>query len=332
MGHPSVLGRRWSVALRPLFAATVLGCSPASSDGAAAAGNGSADAAMGDPNLLVGTFQVRLTGPTAATPGTTSVVGKIYDGASLSEIVWEDASKDGDCKLLTPRVPFCSTPCGGGAACVENDTCKPYPIAHSAGLANMTGLEVAGDGLTFTMAPVVNNYQPPAGVTLVYPPFKEGDEVSVSTSGDYYRAFSIKATAIAPLQLTSSDIPLAANLPVKLTWTPPATADASRIRVKLDISHHGGTRGKIECDTADDGSLEVSAGLVSKLLALGVAGFPTVIVTREAKGSVTIAPGRVDLLVSSDVERAVSIAGLTSCTEDTQCATGQTCQSDLSCK
>jgi hypothetical protein len=88
----------------------------------------------------------------------------------------------------------------------------------------------------------------------------------------------------------------------------------------------------IECDTEDTGSLEISAALVTKLLDLGVAGFPTVIVTREAVGSVTIAPGRVDLIVSSVVEHAVQVSGLTSCSADTDCPSGQTCQSDLTCK
>jgi hypothetical protein len=67
-------------------------------------------------------------------------------------------------------------------------------------------------------------------------------------------------------------------------------------------------------------------------LNLGVAGFPTVVVTRSATGSTTIAPGRVDLVVSSTIERSVEIAGLTSCTADTDCQPGQTCQSDLTCK
>jgi hypothetical protein len=297
-----------------------------------------ADAAAGDPNVLAGTFQVRLVAPiaasgtTAATPGTTSVVGKIYDGAALSEIVWEEAQKDGDCTLLTPRVPFCNTPCGGSAACVENDTCKPYPLAHSAGQVSVSGLAAEGGGTTFTMSPVVNNYQPPAGVTLLYPPFAEGADVRVDAAGDYYRALTLTAKGIAPLLLTSENIPVTTGQPVKITWTPPSQSGSTIIRARLDISHHGGTRGKVECETADSGSLEISAPLVTKLLGLGVAGYPTIIVTRESKGSTTIAPGRVDLLVTSDVERAVTIAGLTSCTETTDCASGQTCQSDLTCK
>jgi len=76
----------------------------------------------------------------------------------------------------------------------------------------------------------------------------------------------------------------------------------------------------------------VSAALVSKLLSLGVAGFPTVKVTRQAIGATTISAGRVELVVSSLVEQGVSIDGLNSCTDSVQCPQGQTCQSDLTCK
>jgi hypothetical protein len=34
------------------------------------------------------------------------------------------------------------------------------------------------------MTPVANNYQPPAGVSLVYPGLDEGETVSFKASGD----------------------------------------------------------------------------------------------------------------------------------------------------
>ena len=77
---------------------------------------------------------------------------------------------------------------------------------------------------------------------------------------------------------------------------------------------------------------KIPAALVTKLLSLGVAGFPTVVVTRQWIGSTTIAPGRVDLVISSSLERTVTIDGLVSCTDTVDCPDGQTCQSDLTCK
>ena len=83
---------------------------------------------------------------------------------------------------------------------------------------------------------------------------------------------------------------------------------------------------------SDSGSLELDGALITELLDLGVAGFPSIIVTRRAVGSAAIAAGRVDLVLSSKVEHFVDIAGLTSCSADSDCPDGQTCQDDLTCK
>ncbi|AGP33985.1 hypothetical protein [Sorangium cellulosum] len=40
----------------------------------------------------------------------------------------------------------------------------------------------------------------------------------------------------------------------------------------------------------------------------------------------------VDLVVSSQVERPVEIAGLTSCNDSARCPGGQACQPDLTCQ
>lgn len=291
----------------------------------------------GDPSLLVGSFQVELVAPAPAsgespeTPGKTTIIGKIYDGPSPAQVVWEDGEKIGACTLRTPRVPFCSTPCGGSAVCVEDDTCEPYPKAGSAGPVTVTGVALAGGGDSFTMEAIANNYQPPATAELLYPGFAEGDTVRLSADGDVFGAFKVHARGIDPLALTSAGVELAADAAVTLTWTPAAEPDASTVHVKLDISHHGGTKGMIECDGPDSGSLELAAPLISQLLDLGVAGFPSIIVTRRAVGYTTIAEGRIDLVLSSRVERAVEIAGLTSCNDDSACPEGQTCQPDLKC-
>jgi hypothetical protein len=63
-----------------------------------------------------------------------------------------------------------------------------------------------------------------------------------------------------------------------------------------------------------------------------VAGFPTVKLTRTSVGSTKIALGTIEMRAEHNVERAVVVAGHISCTEDEQCPTGQTCQTDLQCK
>ncbi|HVW27829.1 MAG TPA: hypothetical protein VHC69_20830 [Polyangiaceae bacterium] len=301
------------------------------SNDAGASGGNSVPVPDAGANTLVGTFQVKLTGAVDGSPATTAVIGKVYDGPTPGTIIWENPQTDGDCTLTTPRVPFCNTPCGGSAACVADDTCEAYPTAHDVGAVMVSGLRTTGGASSFTMTAISNAYQPPAGTTLAYPPFSEGDAVSFVASGGALPGFTLNATGIAPLVLTSTSIELKSGDPVNLTWTPGASANGS-INVKLDISHHGGTKGQILCDTKDTGSLTISAALVKKLIGLGVAGYPSVIVTRHSDGSAVISAGRVDLIVSSVVEQAITVEGLTSCTADSDCPSGKTCQTDLSCE
>ena len=212
---------------------------------------------------------------------------------------------------------------------MEDDTGQPYPAAHGVGTVPARGIQLATGETEFTMDPVANNYQPGGGLKLAYPPFAAGDEVRIEAAGDFFPAFTLTAAGVAPFALTSGAITLAADTPIDLAWT--AGDDTTRVRVKLDISHHGGTRGMITCETADSGALTIDGGLVGELLDLGVAGYPTIILTREAVGATTITAGRVELVVSSSIEQAVEIPGLTSCTADADCADGQTCQPDLTC-
>lgn len=319
-----------------------LGCSSngggESTSTSSSGGGGSGGDGPGDPTILVGSFQVKLIAPVAATPntpevpGSTAILGKVYDGPTPAQIIWEKTLEEGACTLLTPRVPFCSTPCGGSAVCVENEQCQAYPTAHSAGTVTVKGLHPESGGDSFTIEPIVNGYQAPAAVKLPYPAFSEGEAISFNATGDYYAPFTVASVGIAPLVFGSQSLTVESGKPLPISWTAPGKSGQTRIYLKLDISHHGGTKGMIECDADDTGSLELPAALVTKLLELGVAGYPTIIVARRALGSTTIKQGRIDLVISSQIEQPVEIPGLTSCTEDTDCPMGQTCQSDLTCK
>ncbi len=299
--------------------------------------DGGTDAGTGSASVLAGTFQAMLVPPVPAsggqpeTPGFTTFVGKVYTGATPSQLVWELAQTAGDCRLVTPRVPFCNTSCGGSAVCVENDTCQPYPSARSVGTVKVTGMRTSTGATEVSMTPIANGYQPSGTVELAYPAFSEGDDVRLEASGDAYPAFSLSAKGIRPLQLTSTSLTLERNKALTVTWTAPGQAGLAKAYVKLDISHHGGTRGMIECETADTGSLQLTADLITRLLDLGVAGFPTIILSRKAIGSTVIAPGRVELVLASEVEQPVIIPGLASCSEDTECPSGKPCRPDLTC-
>ncbi len=304
-----------------------------SSDGVDAAS--SADAPIGDAGAVIGTFQVALVAAsvngTTTTPAYTSLVGKVYDGVQPEAIVWEAAASGGGCTLLTPRVPFCATPCGSLSVCVETDTCKPYATAQAVGTITATGLATSTGVMSFTMDPIANGYQPPSDVTLAYPAFTEGEKFELVASGSAFTgAFTIGTRGVAALTLTSTAIDLRPSQPLALTWVAPGAA-GSTIHIKLDISHHGGSKGKLECDVPDTGSTSIDASLITQLLNLGAAGYPTIIVTRSNVGSAAIRGGRVDLVASSAVEHAVDVPGVISCTDTPECPIGQTCQADLTC-
>lgn len=291
------------------------------------------DDGVPDERPLVGGFSVQLIAPVPASgevpevPGFTAVSGRVNDGPTPALVLWDLAETEGDCRLVTPRVPFCAEGCPGGSACVGEDTCLAYPSAVNAGVVHTTGLRTGDDSAALDLEPVAGAYQ----AQLPYPAFDDGDALVFEAAGGDVPAFTLTSHGIAPLGLTASEFPLQDGQPMPIAWNASAGGH-SEIHIKLDISHHGGSRGQIECLTADDGAFELPAALLGRLLDLGVAGFPTVIVARKSIGVTNLRTTRVELLVQSVVERPVLIEGLVSCFDDADCAPDQTCQPNLTCR
>jgi hypothetical protein len=290
-------------------------------------------------NEVVGHFDVKLIAATPATAvskameGSTSVSGKVYDGPLHDAVIWDQAAEEDGCKLFVPRVPFCDPACGSGAVCVDDGKCEDIPKPHGVGTLHVEGLKTKAGKRAFDIEPINGSYTNAASDALPFPAFDEGDMLSVSADGGDYSAFELKLRGIAPLVLAGDGAyTLASDAPLALAWTPPGAGSEARIHVDLDISHHGGSKGKIECDVDDDGQHEISASLIAQLIDLGVAGYPTIFVRRVAATTAPIEPGLVELEVSMSVERALEIAGLSSCTDDEGCPDGETCQPDLTCQ
>jgi len=136
--------------------------------------------------------------------------------------------------------------------------------------------------------------------------------------------------------VTNPSISIESGKTFTLNWTA-GTVAAARIQLTFDLSHHGGSKGQIICDTADTGSLAVSGTLLESLIALGVTGYPKAYITRALSGTTTVGSGQAQLKVYSDLDYVAQIPGLVSCQNDTQCPTGQTCQTPgqmcgVSCK
>jgi hypothetical protein len=299
--------------------------------GSGNAGSGSAGTTS-DPSASVGSFVVALD-ETGADP-VARITGTVSDAPSIPQngIILEPVTTDGDCKLLKPRAPFCNPgSCGVGAICVADDTCQNQPTLKDVGTVTVTGVKTASGMAPFDLTNVNGHYG--FGQALTYPPFAEGDDVSVTTTGGDYAPFSLHAQGIIPLVLADGALTLEKGKPLTLTWTAKGTSSDASIHVKIDISSHGGSRGELDCDAADTGSLTISATLVTQLLNLGFAGYPSIDVIRQAVSSTVIAPGRVRLELSHRITRNLVIPGLISCRlPDEPCPTGKTCQTDLTCK
>jgi hypothetical protein len=278
---------------------------------------------------LVGRFSVLLQAANGATPAVARFTGNVADGPTLELTLWDQADEDttSGCVLLIPRQPNCTTPCDTDSACVGDQTCALYPSKHSVGNVKVTGLSTLDGDSEFTIAPQKPrfDYQKPASIDLSYPPASEGALVTLKSEGGDYSPLEITTTAIAPLELTSpSPLELSGDAPLELTWVAPSAGE-SRVAVKVDVSHHGGAKGKIECDAADSGSLVIPAELTKALIELGVAGFPTVEITRFSLGIGNVEPGRVEFTVSSPLTVDLSLPGLVSCNTNEDCPSDQTC-------
>jgi hypothetical protein len=174
--------------------------------------------------------------------------------------------------------------------------------------------------------PINNNYQ--AIDAIPNPPCPEGADVSMQSAGGAYDPFLLQAKCILPLEVTGpTPLPLRADQPLNLSWTPPGNAALTRIQIRVDISHHGGIKGEIVCDVPDNGALQIPASMTGQLIALGTAGFPMVYLTRISTASAMIPPGRVALNISSLVKRDLDVPGIISCVDTSECPPGKTCQS-----
>jgi hypothetical protein len=297
------------------------------SDGSGGSATGGGGATFQEPR--VGNFDVALN------DGQTSIQGWVRDAPVNQAVAWDLAETLDGCDLLTPRAPFCDPQCDVSATCVEDGVCLANPTEHSVGVVTITGVDTE-DGGPVTLNPIGNRYPPAAAV--LYPPAPEGASIQLSTEGGDYAPFTVTGTGIAPLTMLNQlnadqTVDMTPDQDLALQWQPPGAQSDARIEIEIDISHHGGARGLIRCFVDDTGSFSVPQALVSGLIDLGVAGFPTVKIIRRSRGSVQIEPGRVDLDVFSGVELNLNIPGYISCDTNADCvAVGMTtCQNNRTC-
>jgi hypothetical protein len=201
-----------------------------------------------------------------------------------------------------------------------------YPTTLDAGLVAVSGFKINNVKTPFSMEYLAGNYQSP---TLDLPPCSEGDTVTFAVAGaSTVPAFTLSARGITPLVLLNDSFPCPDGQPLDVRWAPPTVTGISSIYILIDISYHGTSKGKIECNGEDDGSLTIPATLLDKLKTYGISGYPKIEIYRRSIGTNTTANTK--LIFESKVIRFLSIPGIISCSNNSQCPNG-TCGSDQRC-
>jgi hypothetical protein len=188
------------------------------------------------------------------------------------------------------------------------------PTLVAVGSVSVTG--VGPDVLS--LSEVNKNYQY-AG-DIAYPGFEDAATISLTAGGDFYSAFEISATGIAPMVLHADEYLLSSGQPLLVEWDV-GTNQAAKVTINLNISKHGGSAGYLECETDDSGSLTIPADAIRELINLGVAGFPQLLVTRHLRGEAQVTTGNVALEVSAIANPTLGVEGLCSCFDSSDCAT-----------
>jgi len=259
----------------------------------------------------------------------TSVDGQVYDGVAPKDVPVELAA-EGECRLFSSSPPQCNPACvPSSEVCGAGNTCLPRPVAHDLGTVTVRGLLVP---VQMRANDVTKHYSNPATTRLPHPGFEPGADVRLSSSGGDYAPIQLRGWGVSLLLGVSNPVPVRAGQPVLVTWQAPDVAGSALVHLDLNINHHGSNSEWIECDVADAGSAVIPAGLVDDLMARGQSGFPTLTTTRRTASSVAIEPGCVELLVSSEVRGDVSLDNLTSCSDASDCAPGQSCRPELYCE
>lgn len=283
----------------------------------------------------VGHFFVKII-PTNATLKTvegTDVTGVVKDGADLNNYGETAVSSANGCTLYKLLAPSCASANAGAdcdvstEVCTATDTCTKQPTKKNVGTATVTGVQTTTGTSPFELTLSSNSYLTGGDVSLVYPGFTEGAPIKISASGADYPAFDVTAKGIAQLVLGASTYKVNATSDLALTWTPPGSASDARIQATVNLSHHGGSKGYIACDVADTGTLTISKDQLSGLINMGVAGYPTLVVTRRSTGVASLSAGQVLLSVEASITPIFSVDGYTSCTEadNSECPSGQIC-------
>ncbi|MBN1603643.1 MAG: SUMF1/EgtB/PvdO family nonheme iron enzyme [Chitinispirillaceae bacterium] len=262
----------------------------------------------------------------------TVFVGRLYNGP-MPVVDWDTVMTIGECRLIVRKMWSCPG-CGNYSLCVNNNKCIPEPDTITAGTVTVSGYTNRAGTTTSTVTPIYPSsvYQPTLDNRPANPPCTEGEIITLTASGnDYVAGFSISARSISKIEIAADTIPMNPGEDINLKWKAAANPADSRIHVIVDISYHGGTKAKIDCDCLDDGELTIPAAMLDSIKTYGMSGYPKIEMFRISVG--TNPDKKVLLMVQSYVLLWLKIPGLISCLPggDGNCPSGMTCRDDQRC-
>lgn len=259
--------------------------------------------------------------------GSTTAQGKVLGGV-VPVNIREVSAEEGGCQLRVGRNLLCTPSCGSAQTCGEGGTCIAYPVGQSVGT-----LKLQGTGAALTLSANSSQFYSDSAVTGTKPSFTVAEALTLNASGsDAVAAFNLRGLGVQTLVIPSTPLAITPGQGVNVTWTAPAVQTAARIHLEMDVARHGGISAAIVCEgVADTGSFTIPAALTSKLLAEGVAGFPTLAMKRRTAESRSTGNTCLDFAVESEAVRDLTLPGVVSCSNSDGCTLPQTCLENLTC-
>lgn len=258
----------------------------------------------------------------------TTFAGTITD-AIVPAAVFQQLAEEGSCQLLGPRSLFCDPECESGTTCSGDGSCIPTPENMTVGDVSVSGLLAP---LDVSPHPITANYT--ASILDPFPSFEAGAAIALHATGeDDVGPFTLDGVGIAPMAAPSTVVAIQRDMPAVFTWDAAgADPESSAVYIDITVNPHGSTTGWIECLVEDTGEFEVPAALVTRLVDLGLSGFPRATLGRRSTDGVSLPSGCVDFRISSEVTIDLEVDGLVSCNTNDDCPDAQVCSVELACQ
>lgn len=275
-----------------------------------------------DRAARIGTFRLDLGADRTTFAGT--LTDAVVPAAVLELLAEEDS-----CQLLGPRSLFCDPGCESGTTCSADGSCIPTPENLTVGDVSVSGLLAP---LEVSPHPITSNYT--ASILDPFPSFEAGAALSLSATGDGdIGAFTLDGVGIAPMAAPNTVVAIQRDTPAVFSWDASGAApETSAVYIDITVNPHGSTTSWIECLVEDTGAFEVPASLVTRLVDLGLSGFPRATIGRRSTDGISLPNGCVDFRISSEVTVDLEVDGLISCNTKDDCPDGQVCSVELACQ